>query len=229
MSVYNDLVYQFEKLSDEEKNSLFIYKSKLGIAINGLSENEEELEQIYNYYQKILSSPANLFMKMTVFKDLPLDSFEKFKDYISKIDSEVQKLSTKLSINDGVTVYRAVSIKENESLKSISKTNIISTSMDINECFKFFIQNKDYKHYLYQINLEKNSPVAICPYAILYNHSTNQVTLTKKTDQKELILNKNEYEFTESLTTNTTLANGMDVNIIVVDAKNNVKNSGVKK
>ena len=229
MDVYEKLINQFENLTEKEKNSLLIYKSRLGIGINYLDNNEDELKNLYSDYQKLLNNPSNLFMKMTVFKDLPLNDFEKFKNYLHQIKNEVEELSTKLILDEDITVFRAVSIKEDEVLKPVSKSEIVSTSIDINKALKFFIQSEGYKHYLYQINLEKGSSVAICPYAILFNFETNQITLTHKTDQQEIILNKNKYEFNESISTTTKLKDGKNINIIVIDAKSSVKNNEITK
>lgn len=232
--IYQQLIEEYNKLTDEEKNALFVYKSRLGRAMNSLGNNDEEIEEIYQEYKQLLSNPKNMFMYMTVFKNINFNDVESFKESLQKVEQEVKK-TTKLIISKDITVYRAISIKEPEKLDMLSKTDLISTSLDMNECTKFLIPNQGYQHYLYQINLEKGSEVAICPYAILLNSSEEQLVLTQRKDQEEIILDKAVYEFTQELSTTTKLENNEELNIIVVDAKpkNNRKQhnnqSSVKK
>lgn len=70
--VYEELKNKFEDLSDEDKNALLIYKSRLGRAINSLDIEEKEVVDIYNKYKRLLSNPAIclcplLFLKMCHF------------------------------------------------------------------------------------------------------------------------------------------------------------------
>ena len=53
--MYNGLIEQFNsKYEEEEKNLLFLYKSKIGIAINSLNKNEDVVNGVYEYYKKVL-------------------------------------------------------------------------------------------------------------------------------------------------------------------------------
>lgn len=46
--MYEDLVKQFnDKYTEEEKNLLFLYKSRIGVAINCLNEEEDKVYEIY--------------------------------------------------------------------------------------------------------------------------------------------------------------------------------------
>ena len=193
--VYDDLIKQFEDLSDDDKNILLVYKSKLGVAINSLDNDNEKVLEIYNSYKKLLDNPKNIFMKMTVFKDISFDNEISFSESLTNIKDKLLKISTSLTISNDLTVYRIVSVPSFLEVSDISLDNIISTSININTCLKFLIKKDNYKHYLYQINLPKNSPLAICPYAILYNKKEEQLILTKNSDQEEIILNKDSFTF----------------------------------
>ncbi len=74
--MYEDLVKQFETLSDDEKNALLVYKSKLGIAINAMDNDFSKVRRIYNEYKELVDMPQNLFIKMSVFKDIDFSSEE---------------------------------------------------------------------------------------------------------------------------------------------------------
>ncbi len=216
--LYEKLIDQYNNLDDIEKNALLVYKSRLGRAINSLNNNDQEVKDIYEQYKKLLVNPKNLFIAYTVFKNISFDNLDSFKESLKVVDKIVRNTTNKLILPEDITVYRVVSIKNDEKLNAISKSNLISTSLNINECSKFIIPKDKYKTYLYQINLEKDSKVAICPYSILLNEKEEQLTITSRKDQEELLLSKDNYNFTEILSTNTKLESNNEINIIVIDA-----------
>lgn len=222
--VYNDLVEQYNKLGEEEKRVLYVYKSRLGRAINALDNDLDEVKDVYENYKVLLNDPKNLFMKLTVFKSVNFDSLDLFIKSLKEIKRQIMEID-KLTISEDVTVYRTLSVEKNSNLSFLSKSDLISTSFNLDECTKFLILNKNYKHYLYQINLKKGSKVSICPYAILLNSLENQLILTNRRDQEELILEKDLYEYQEKLGKVVDLENGEKLNIIVVDALQKNKNN----
>ena len=82
--IYEDLIKQYEKLSEEEKNALLVYKSRLGRAINSLDNNPLEIKEIYEQYKMLLNDSKNIFMKFTVFKDISFENLEAFKSSLLK-------------------------------------------------------------------------------------------------------------------------------------------------
>ena len=54
--IYEDLIKQYEKLKEEEKNALLVYKSRLGRAINSLDNNPLEIKEIYEQYKMLLNN-----------------------------------------------------------------------------------------------------------------------------------------------------------------------------
>lgn len=226
--MYQQLIEEYNQLDEIEKNALLIYKSRLGRAINALDNNEKEIEKIYYQYKKLLDDPKNLFMKLVVFKDVKFDSIENFKESLRCAKNEIIVGMSEVISND-ITLYRAISIPKQNSLIPISKTDFISTSQNLNECTKFLIPNRGYNHYLYQINLEKGSKVAVCPYAILLNSKEQQLLLSQTSDQEEFILSKNDYDFEQVQTTKTKLENDEILNIVVVNAKPKQKNINLNR
>ena len=219
--MYEYLKEEFEKLSEEEKNALMIYKSRLGLAINDMNR----IDEIYYFYKDIINDPKNIFLKMSVFKDIDFSNVISFSESLDHIYEIVKKATSKIILKEDLTVYRMVSIKDDEELKDISKGTVISTSINIDTCSKFLINEEGYKHYLYQINLEKGSKVGICPYSILYNRGDNTVTLSKNSDQEEIIINKYNYSFENKDVHEVSLDNGIVLNIISYDSKNKELNS----
>lgn len=79
MTAYQELIEQYNKLSDKEQNALLVYKTRLGRAINSLDNNEEEVENIYEQYKILLENPKNMFMLLTVFNSISFLNLEDFK------------------------------------------------------------------------------------------------------------------------------------------------------
>lgn len=219
--IYKDLLKQYEELTEEEKNILLVYKSRLGRAINSLNNNDSEIKEIYKRYKFLVENPQNIFMKFSVFKDISFKSLEEFIESLLNVKEKLDKISSKIILSQDITVYRAFSIRDDEELISISKSNLVSTSLDIDECSKYIIPNKGYTHYLYQLNLEKGSLVAICPYRILIDNN-DRLVLTKDNDSKEIILSKDNFDFEEVVKTESTFNSDEKLNIISINAK--VKN-----
>lgn len=215
--IYEDLIEQYKNLDESEAHALLIYKSRLSRAINSLDIDDEEVMEAYNTYKEYLENPSNIFMKMTVFKDIDFSDISSFKNSLELVKKKIKDASLKMRLKDDLTVYRALSVPSDDSVSFISKSDIISTSTSFDECSKFIIPDSNYKHTLYQINLEKDSPVLICPYSILIKDGV--LSLTQRYDQKEIILLKDNYDFTEVLSTDAKLNDLDNINIVLLDAE----------
>lgn len=204
--IYEDLIKQYEALTEEEKNSLLVYKSRLGRAINSLDNNDLEIKEIYEKYK----------------------SLEEFIESLIKVKEKLNEISKKIMLTEDITIYRAFSISNEEKLMPLSKANLVSTSLNINECSKYLIPNKGYTHYLYQINLEKGSMVTICPYRILIDNN-DRLILTKENDSEEIIISKDNYDFEEVMETTTEFTDNEELNIISVNAISKLKDTKLKR
>ena len=211
--VYEELKNKFEDLSDEDKNALLIYKTRLGRAINSLDIEEKEVVDVYNKYKRLF---ANMFMSFTVFKDVSFSSLDSFKESLINIKSKV--LNINLTLDEDTTVYRAFSLSDGSEEELLSKSELISTSLDIDTCDDFLVAGNK-RHYLYQINLKKGSKVAICPYAILLDSKSDRLILSKSHDQEEILLNKENYSFDIIKTTTKELDNNEKLVIRVLDSE----------
>lgn len=218
--MYEDLVKQFnDKYTEEEKNLLFLYKSRIGVAINCLNEEEDKVYEIYEYYKEILQNPKNMFMSFTVFKNVSLTDFSSFKRSLRNITMEIEPLLSRLELESDMTVYRMVSKSTESNSYFLAKQGIVSTSIDIDECLKFCINDGNHEHYLYQINLARGSKVAVCPYAVIFNSRDDQLSLTTTRDQKEIILDKSRYDFNFNDEKEIKLSNSTKIKIISLDAQ----------
>ncbi len=217
--VYQKLIEEYETLSEKEKYALLVYKSRLGRAINAMQEDSREVSNIYTEYKKLMESPKNIFMKLTVFQMVSFESEEAFLKSLKNIQHIIEGAAGKLRLPADVTVYRAFSIPKDKSPIPLAKANFISTSLNMDQCLSFFIGNREYTHYFYEIHLTKGDPVLVIPYAILLNSKESQLTLSKKTDQEEILLSKENYTFEEEERNQRTLPNGEMIHIISIRAK----------
>ncbi len=215
--IYEELKKQYALLTEEEKNALLVYKSRLGLAINDLNKKEENIKEIYQLYKELVSNPKNLFMKMTVFKDISFASLEEFKNSLQVIMETIKSACKKIVLPEEMTIYRAFSIEKETKPDSLSKSDFISTSIDIRNCSKFFKKGNQYEHYVYQINLEAGSLVGICPYAIEIDNN-NHLYLTEREEQKEVILDQDNFIFKEIQETDIDLKEGT-LHLRVIDAR----------
>ncbi len=107
-----NLLEEYENLTSEEKNSLLVYKSRLGRAINSLDNDYQEVENIYYKYKKLLSNKENMFMAFTVFKDISFNNIEDFIESLAKTKEIIKNIDMKLE--EDMTVYRAYSVQKNQ-------------------------------------------------------------------------------------------------------------------
>lgn len=210
-----NLLEEYENLTSEEKNSLLVYKSRLGRAINSLDNDYQEVEDIYYKYKELLSEKENMFMAFTVFKDVSFDSIDSFIESLVNTKEIIKNIDMKLE--EDMTVYRAYSIPTAQEEMFLSRSELVSTSLDIDNCDDFLINDDNYNHYLYKINLEKGSLVTVCPYSILLDGLTGRLILSKNNTQDEVILNKENYNFEVVKTTTRTLEDGSNLEIKTIN------------
>ena len=130
--IYENLLKQYEALTEEEKSALLIYKSRLGRAINSLDNNDLEIKEIYEKYKSLVENPKNIFMKFSVFKDISFKSLEEFIESLIKVKEKLNEISKKIILTEDITVYRAFSISNEEELR---KNLVLSTYKQISEEF----------------------------------------------------------------------------------------------
>ena len=210
-----NLLEEYENLTSEEKNSLLVYKSRLGRAINSLDNDYQEVEDIYYKYKELLSKKENMFMSLTVFKDVSFDSIDSFIESLVNTKEIIKNIDMKLE--EDMTVYRAYSIPTAQEEMFLSRSELVSTSLDIDNCDDFLINDDNYNHYLYKINLEKGSLVTVCPYSILLDGLTERLILSKNNTQDEVILNKENYNFEVVKTTTRTLEDDSNLEIKTIN------------
>lgn len=156
-----------------------------------------------------------MFMSLTVFKDVSFDSIDSFIESLVNTKEIIKNIDMKLE--EDMTVYRAYSIPTAQEEMFLSRSELVSTSLDIDNCDDFLINDDNYNHYLYKINLEKGSLVTVCPYSILLDGLTGRLILSKNNTQDEVILNKENYNFEVVKTTTRTLEDGSNLEIKTIN------------
>ena len=187
--MYEQLIEQFENLSDEEKNALIVYKTRLGLLINSL-DNNPDYKFYYDRYMGIINDPVNAFVSKIVFKYIDMSSIDCFKESINKIKTILDDVTSKIVLPEPTTVYRSVST--DDSISDISKGNIVSTTLSFGEALKYAVAGDNIA--IYEITLPEGSPCAICRYAIVEHLTTGRLSLSKSDDEEEIIINRDLYD-----------------------------------
>ena len=180
MEIYDILKKEYENLSDEEKYLLLVYKSSVSNIINDI-DNKNNIEK-YNILKKDVSNIINLFN---------FNSYETFIDSIKVISDKINDIKNKIVLPSNITVYRATTVNNISEIYDISKSNIISTSLDMDVTNKFYTNNGI--NVLYEINLEKNTPCLIIPYSI--KKINNLIKIVNDDNQSEIILFKDTFSY----------------------------------
>ena len=100
--IYENLLKQYEELTEEEKNTLLVYKSRLGRAINSLDNNDLEIKEIYEkslikVKEKLneISKKIILTEDITVYRAFSISNEEELMPL-----SKANLVSTSLNINE---------------------------------------------------------------------------------------------------------------------------------
>ena len=188
----NDLIAQYNNLTEEEKSILLIYKSQLFYFINGIDnindDNRKSYIVKYNEFKEIMEKPENIFIRLSVFSDISLDSFENFLKSIDLIRKKLKLLYGKIILPNDMVLFRCNSIKEKDSINRISIGDFISTSLDFETAENFF--SYDGLNVTYVINVPAGTPVLVIPYSIKLIVKDNKKILkvVANDNQNEVIL-----------------------------------------
>lgn len=234
MEQYQKLISQYKNLSEEKRNAILLYKSKLSYCINEISsvENFESLEpieilnkikniseflDIFEENKLVVYDSINIFMRLSIYKDINFENEIKFIESLRNIYFKLVNQNESIITAEDLTLYRAIPLDEN--VKFISKGELISTSLDIDVCEEFVKFSK--KIIIYQITIPKGSSILICPYEIKSSISLDSVKLTLTTipTQQEVILIKSNFDFEVTSEEEMNLENDEKVKIVKINSK----------
>ena len=227
--VYNDLLRQYEQLSLEEKAAILIYKSQLYNILNAMSsipgfmnmdENEllskldkETLINIFEKYKEIVFMNENITTRYTIFSNIDFTNIITCMKSLKQVYKLIQQTKGKIKLKDKLTVYRGISLDIPNTPTTLSRGDIISTGLKLDDAFTFLLHHQ-YNH-LYVIELEAGTNVLVTPYALITtypkdeNHLENllkqknpnilKIMKLGSTVQEEIIIFQSELEFEETL------------------------------
>lgn len=202
--IYIKLLDDYQKLTEEEKRSILIYKSALFYHINSISmindlseknsfdilrniENKNEFIKRYEIFKKRIFEHKNILIRQVAFKQIDFDDIYSFIDSIKKIFFIIENAKGKITLPDNLTVYRGCSYKDK--IYDISKGNLISTTINPEITKKFLFKQE--KNILYEIKLEKNTPVLVTPYSVV-NIYDSEIDYLINRDEKQLKISSDE-------------------------------------
>lgn len=233
--VYNKLIEQYNNLSDDVKNALLVYKSRLSYFINEIAtvssfmnkssndifnelSDKDTFINKYNDYKNIVDLDINMFAKKTIFYRVNFDNILDFIESLKNIYKTLKKES--LIIDEDITSYRIVSVNNND-VSFVSKSDIISTSVNIDSLDDFMIN--EYNH-LYKINVKDGTNVLVFPYAVLIDLIDDRlIVAATDINQKEIVLFKDNSNVIEYDVVEKDMDNGkLYIHSIEVSPKNDL-------
>lgn len=151
--LFSEFLNSFNNLSEDEKNAILLYQSRLFYFINEISsidsysvlqskeiyaclKDKELFEKQFNEYKEIINNPHNLFFKMGIFQHISFDNLIEFIDSICNVIDTLVNIKNKIILDKEITLYRGVNIDNLDSL-SLGKGKFISTSLDPDVALEF--------------------------------------------------------------------------------------------
>ena len=193
--IYNDLLEQYNRLDDEDKRAIIIYKSKLFRLINLITSIPEfeqlsveeiierlpdidKLKQEVWQFNQILNRPENMIVKYSVFKNVNLDDFNSLVEYLRLIYYRLNSIKEKIILKDDLTVYRGIAFNEDEELDRLAQGNLISTSIKIEDTEPYMSFKR--KAALYMIRIKAGTPLLVAPTSLVCTYRDKEDYLYKK-------------------------------------------------
>lgn len=218
--VYEKLLLEYKKLDSKYQTAILIYKSRLFYFINEISsidnfmnlnsntiydllKDKKTFLDKFSQYASIINDVNNIFIKNTIFQNIDFSNIYSFIDNMKNVYSLLCDIDIRLDSN--MKVYRVVSLNSNE-INDISKGNLISTGLEIEDVEPFMVNR--YNH-LYELDLKPNTRVLITPYSLLINTNTKVIKIlpTKEDGQHEIVLFKDDLIIDELSRKNVLLDN----------------------
>lgn len=242
--MYNELLGQYNNLTEEEKESLFVYKTQFYDLINSVTAildfkeldtdtiikiiDKRSLDNVLNF-GRIISKPNNMIIKYSYFNDVNFNDYDSIIRKVIKVYDDLSGIinSRKMILSDDVTVYRVVSLSNGSELKDISRGDFVSTSMDLDKALEFISENNIN---IYKINLKAGTPVIATPYSIVNVYPTENdkllrtsnynimVSKTEAIGQQEVLLSKKCLDY-DLIPLKSDVIDGRNIFIYDVDTK----------
>ena len=187
--MYQELKQQYERLTQEEKDILLLYKTKIGYLLNEL-HNNPDLESYYIKLFNMFSEYSELPTDLQFFSLIRLDSLPSFRESLYEAKRLLDIVSTKMVVSDPIKVFRSIS--SHNGIEGISKSNIISTSLEFGDTLKYAIAGDNIS--IYEIEVRPGSRLAYipeCDELVSKHKELFRVT----SDEEEILLNKDIYDF----------------------------------
>ena len=224
--IYEDLLEQYSKLTEEEQKAILVYKSNFFYHINAIArvddfenksadsifseiDDKNKFVTRFEIFKKTIMNPKNMVVRYSVFKCVNLDNITLFIESMKEVYQFLKEACTKIKLCDDMVVYRGISVKKGEEVKQISLSNIISTSIKVDDANDFIYQNPSDESYLFAISLKKGTNVLLTPLSLInqyedgvsmfYNDSeraTLKVVNRGSQGQQEIILFDDTLQFT---------------------------------
>lgn len=226
-TIYQNLLEQYKELSEKEKYALLIYNSNFYHHINAISEiddyenknpgeifktlrDSESFVNRFKAFKKILEYPQNKIIKNSIFKDIDLDNILLFIDSMKLTIQYLKEAKYKIKLRSDMTVYRGISVKKETKVDSVSKSEFVSTSINVDDANNFIFKKGFDESHLFAISLKAGTNVLVTPLTLVYDYhnaismlrkdtrnATLKIANRRKDGQQEVILFRDDLKFNE--------------------------------
>ncbi len=225
--IYEDLILQYQKLTLEEKKAILVYKSKLYLILNPMTNipgflqmpEEELLERldkkritkIFEEEKEIIFLPKNMVIRKMIFSSIDFSSIYTCMHSLKIVYLKLQQAHGKITLPADITVYRGISTQKGEKIDRICLSKILSTGLSSEDIESFLFQKEE--NHVFVITMRKGSSVLVTPYSLVSTYGEDECPVTcylkgipmtnlkivknHKDCQKELIFFYNDFLFEE--------------------------------
>lgn len=187
-AIYEDLLKQYEQLTLDEKTAILVYKSQLYNILNAMSSipnfldidesilldmlDKDHLISIFENYKRTVFLNKNITTRYTIFFDIDFTNILTCMKSLKKVYQTILNAKGKIKLKENLIVYRGISLDTKAPPTSLSRGEIISTGLKLDDAFTFLL-HKQYNH-LYVIEIEAGTNVLVTPYALVATYPANE-------------------------------------------------------
>lgn len=227
--IYEDLILQYQKLTLEEKNAILVYKSRLYLILNPMTNipgflqmseedilnrlDSKKIMQIFEEEKRIIFLPQNMVTRKIVFSSIDFSSIYTCIHSLKIIYLRLEQAHGKIILPDDLTVYRGISTSKGKNPIDICRSKILSTGLSLEDIETFLFQKEE--NHVFVITMKKGTSVLVTPYSLIATYGENECPVTcffrgmpmthlkivknHKDCQKELIFFHDDFLFEEKL------------------------------
>jgi len=214
--IYKNLIEQFYSLDEREQHAIFVYKSRFflfvskilnienykslsGIELETIIKNDIDYDVMHGIFKGFHGTIGGSKLKENpIFKFIDTESFANMLESIKTVVPYIESASSKMILQEDITVYRATNGSEIPSGK-LSNSGVVSTSTCKETARGFMADYDPFRpmHYgsvgtLYELEIKKGTHVMVSPKGV--ERRNGGILTLIDSDQNEILFLSREVE-----------------------------------